>query len=307
MFLRNNKMKSYLRVGTVVAAVLASISLLSAQNLSSTVKLTLNGGLSQEVLTFGVHVNATYGIDSALGEAEGPPTAPPGQVFFDEWTDPRGTGYGCGVTFGLFLKDLRHYVSPTEIDTFELWAQPDSSYHMKMTWPSASALSLGCDSMYMMDAASGGSLLYVNMFSVDTLVVPNSKKGTPSVEDFVIIRYGARLIDGVQPQLNNAAVPRSFALHQNYPNPFNPTTTIEFAIAKSSLAEIAVYDVLGRKVSTLVSGQLNPGTYTTQWNGADSRGVAAGSGVYFVRMVAHTNGVGGNEEFSAVRKLLLMK
>jgi len=311
MFVRNNKMKPYLRVGTVVAAVLTAVSILSAQHLSSTVKLKLNGGQSQDIMTFGVHVNATYGIDSALGEAEGPPEAPPGQVFFDAWEDPRamgGLGYGGSVTFGLFEKDLRKWYDTTQIDTFELFCQPDSGFHVKIYWPSAALLSDsgGIDSMYIMDAATGGALVYVNMFSVDSLVVPNTRSGQP-IKEFDIIRYGARLVGGIQPQLNNAAVPRGFALHQNYPNPFNPTTTISFAIARSSVAEIAVYDVLGRQVSTLVAGQLNPGTYTTQWNGTDSRGFAMGSGVYFVRMTARANGVSSNEEFSAVRKLLLMK
>ena len=75
--------------------------------------------------------------------------------------------------------------------------------------------------------------------------------------------------------------PREFALGQNYPNPFNPTTAIRFQISDYGFVSLQVYDVLGRKVATLVNEVKEPGTYIVQW---DASGVS--SGVYFYRLRA---------------------
>ncbi|MEW6510199.1 MAG: T9SS type A sorting domain-containing protein [Bacteroidota bacterium] len=94
-------------------------------------------------------------------------------------------------------------------------------------------------------------------------------------------------------------VPGSFALEQNYPNPFNPNTTIRFAIPTKELVRIAVYDVLGRFVTTLVNETTEPGTYKILWNGIDHAGMQVSSGVYFYRIEAGT--------FSSSRKMLLVR
>ncbi len=74
-------------------------------------------------------------------------------------------------------------------------------------------------------------------------------------------------------------IPVSFNLLQNYPNPFNPSTTIAFDIAKGDKVMLAVYDVLGRRVETLVNGYKSPGRYRVTFDA--SRLV---SGVYFYRL-----------------------
>ena len=64
--------------------------------------------------------------------------------------------------------------------------------------------------------------------------------------------------DAVDPE--EASLPVRFSLEQNYPNPFNPSTTIRFALASTSFTELAVYDVLGRRISVLASGSSLPGS-----------------------------------------------
>lgn len=98
---------------------------------------------------------------------------------------------------------------------------------------------------------------------------------------------------------NNNIIPNNFKLFQNYPNPFNPTTTIKFsipnnALTNSSKAILIVYDLLGRKVATLVEEVKSAGTYQVNFN---ARNLA--SGVYFYRLT-----VG---DFNAVKKLMLIK
>jgi len=96
-------------------------------------------------------------------------------------------------------------------------------------------------------------------------------------------------------------IPEKFRLFQNYPNPFNPSTTIRYTIPPNASASevkttLIIYDLLGRKVATLVDEVKPAGTYEVQFN-AGRQGLA--SGVYFYRLSS-----GG---FDAVRKLILLK
>ena len=98
-------------------------------------------------------------------------------------------------------------------------------------------------------------------------------------------------IDAV-PEMKN--YPTGFLLSQNYPNPFNPSTTVEFRIQRSEFVILKVFDLLGRKVATLVNEVKQPGTYTVQW---DATGAA--SGMYFYRLIAAS--------FVETRKMMVLK
>lgn len=77
---------------------------------------------------------------------------------------------------------------------------------------------------------------------------------------------------------------KSAQLYQNYPNPFNPSTNIEYAISNGGFVELVIYDILGKKVRTLVSESRQPGSHTVNWNGLDDAGNPAVSGVYFYQL-----------------------
>jgi len=68
------------------------------------------------------------------------------------------------------------------------------------------------------------------------------------------------------------------------PNPFNPITEISFSLAKDGPVKLAVYDVTGRLVRTLVQGNLAAGPHLVQWNGSGNDGRTVASGVYFYRL-----------------------
>ncbi|MBD3367126.1 MAG: hypothetical protein GF405_02985 [Candidatus Eisenbacteria bacterium] len=81
--------------------------------------------------------------------------------------------------------------------------------------------------------------------------------------------------------------PARFALAQNTPNPFNPVTTIRYSVpADAREAMLAVYDVSGRHVTTLVDGPSEPGEHAAVWNGTDASGRPVASGVYLYRYEA---------------------
>jgi hypothetical protein len=90
-------------------------------------------------------------------------------------------------------------------------------------------------------------------------------------------------------------------LEQNYPNPFNPDTTIKFFIPKLASSNRAaqnvslkIYDILGRRVASLVNESKYPGSYEVKFNASNLR-----SGIYFYELIA------GN--FTQTKKMILMK
>lgn len=89
-------------------------------------------------------------------------------------------------------------------------------------------------------------------------------------------------------------LPDKFALHANYPNPFNPTTQISFDLPESVEVQLAVYDLMGRRVATLVQGVVAAGRHEATW---DATGMA--SGIYLYRFSAGS--------FESLGRMVLMK
>ena len=100
-------------------------------------------------------------------------------------------------------------------------------------------------------------------------------------------------------------LPKEFTLHQNYPNPFNPSTTITFAIPVESLVRIEIYDILGRRVTTLLNEIMIIGNHQIEWNTVTTTGYDIGSGMYIYRMTADP--VDGSDSYSAIKRMVFIK
>ena len=85
---------------------------------------------------------------------------------------------------------------------------------------------------------------------------------------------------------DNSLIPLETKLFNNYPNPFNPTTTIEFSVSTAGNFTLAVYDLLGQKIKTLVNNFYSPGNYSFSWNASDDFGIQVPSGIYFYRLTS---------------------
>jgi hypothetical protein len=88
--------------------------------------------------------------------------------------------------------------------------------------------------------------------------------------------------------------PGKFSLNQNYPNPFNPTTNISFSLPERGTVSLKIFNLVGREVAILESGELEAGRYVRQWKAA-----GCASGMYFCRLQTGT--------FSDTKKLVLVK
>lgn len=114
-------------------------------------------------------------------------------------------------------------------------------------------------------------------------------------------RYGLRVtqrwasdVPGDQPP-----APVRTALTGIHPNPFNPQATVSFALATAGHARLAVYDLHGTRVRTLVDGDVALGLHDVTWDGRDDRGQGVASGVYFARLEAG--------DVVEMKKMVLMK
>ncbi|NQT63998.1 MAG: carboxypeptidase regulatory-like domain-containing protein [Candidatus Marinimicrobia bacterium] len=94
-------------------------------------------------------------------------------------------------------------------------------------------------------------------------------------------------------------IPTAYGLSQNYPNPFNPTTSIEFALPEASEVSLEIYNLLGQKVRTLVTGYVPAGYINTSWDGLNQNGKEISSGTYIYRLQT------ADQTFS--KKMVLMK
>jgi hypothetical protein len=109
---------------------------------------------------------------------------------------------------------------------------------------------------------------------------------------------GNTIVTGVGTEPEPYGLVREFSLAQNFPNPFNPSTTIRYTTAGAHV-RIEVFDVLGKRVTTLVDENQEAGTWSATWDGRDDAGRVVASGLYVYRLTA------GSQILS--RKMLLTR
>jgi len=93
---------------------------------------------------------------------------------------------------------------------------------------------------------------------------------------------------------NNAIELLQYSINNIYPNPFNPTAMIAFTISQTDLVTVKVYNIIGKKITTLINSEVSVGNHTIQWDGNHQP-----SGVYFVQIES-----GG---FVDTKKMVLLK
>jgi photosystem II stability/assembly factor-like uncharacterized protein len=93
---------------------------------------------------------------------------------------------------------------------------------------------------------------------------------------------------------DKSLIVQQYKLSQNYPNPFNPNTRIDYSIKDEGFVKIEIYDILGRKVETLINEEKQPGNYSVNFNGTSLT-----SGVYFYKLEINN--------YVSVKKMIFLK
>lgn len=130
--------------------------------------------------------------------------------------------------------------------------------------------------------------------------------GTPIYFDMIIYSEGfkcweetVQLLGYVGVYKDGLALPAKYDLNENFPNPFNPSTTISYQLPEMTNVELAIYDIAGRNVRTLVKREQSAGIYFVKWEGIDNSGKSVSTGVYLCRMDCG--------DFSKTFKMLYLK
>jgi len=149
---------------------------------------------------------------------------------------------------------------------------------------------------------TGGKMNVISEAKLDNhITIPFRLKDKESQIQLFINGYDSKgiLIAQLLETITLNAVPEEFVLNQNYPNPFNPVTQINYGLPKASRVHLAIYDLLGREVTTLVNWEQDAGYKSITWNGTDAFGKPVGAGMYFYMVKA--------KGFRQVRKMVLLK
>ena len=93
--------------------------------------------------------------------------------------------------------------------------------------------------------------------------------------------------------------PASFPILYNYPNPFNPVTHLRYNLPEDALVNITIYDMMGRRVSTLVSSQQTAGFKSVVWNADNDKGTSVSAGLYLYTIEAG--------QYRQTKKMVLLK
>tara|TARA_B100001029_G_scaffold169017_1_gene163551 strand:- start:103 stop:720 length:618 start_codon:yes stop_codon:yes gene_type:complete len=98
---------------------------------------------------------------------------------------------------------------------------------------------------------------------------------------------------------DNLTLPKNLILHQNYPNPFNPTTQIKYDLPENQMVTIAIYDVMGHSIRTLMNVNQTAGYHSIHWDARNDMGEEVSAGMYIFTIQAG--------EFRATKKMVLLK
>ena len=109
--------------------------------------------------------------------------------------------------------------------------------------------------------------------------------------------YDPGNINGIKEGKNSTV--KDFELYQNYPNPFNPSTTIQYVLPKEGFVDLSIYNILGKRIITLVQKVQSSGKYSVSWSGKNEKGTNISSGIYFYVLKA-----GG---YSLTKKMIYLR
>jgi len=140
----------------------------------------------------------------------------------------------------------------------------------------------------------------VHVIQLDTLREDYSYLFNPGTHYYIVAYCGASPKDSATFVINpitgisSQTIPNDYALYNNYPNPFNPSTTITYHVPSRAAVILEVYNLLGKKIETLVNENKQPGTHSVEFKGSH-----LSSGVYFCKLII--------DKYTETKKMVLLK
>ena len=195
-----------------------------------------------------------------------------------------------------YLEIVYEYIVPVELTSFTALANKDN---VELNWITATETNnQGFEVERKSDSGIFESIGFVEGNGTTAETQAYSYTDTKLAEDSYTYRLKQIDFDGTfdySDEVNvTVALPLQYTLDQNYPNPFNPSTKIDYSIAEDGFVKLAVYNMLGEEVATLVNAQQKAGRYNINFDASQFS-----SGVYVYR-IETTN-------YTASKKLMLMK
>lgn len=223
-----------------------------------------------------------------------------GWITFEKFKGVNGISLGGQNSMRIPFYEYVAVGSKDTIETIEI----DSIYSydtLYFDYAYAQYLSTFIDSLFVEISTDGGNT-YSNIFkkgglelsTAPSITLPFYPLGSNQWRTF---NYA---LSGVIPPASSYFVsPDNYELKQNYPNPFNPSTKISYTLPEDAMVTLKIYDLLGRKITELVSTRQTKGFYTVEFNSNEYR---LASGIYYYTLSAD-----GTRKYSSVKKMALIK
>ena len=235
---------------------------------------TIEGAIDRLTI-IGVNEEATSGFDPLYDIAQAPNSPENSFVSFyshrPEWNNVLGNR---------FTQDFQYPIQNEEV----------LEWNMKLE-SSADSVHLVWDFLNIPEeyeiAYSTDGINYLDLRDVESLVLDGNSN------------FDIKLGVSVLSNDTKILIPKEFALHQNYPNPFNPATKIRYDLPVDEIVNIAIYDVMGRKIKSLVNTKQVAGYRSITWNATNNFGEQVSAGMYIYVIQAG--------EFRQTKKMVLLK
>ncbi len=176
--------------------------------------------------------------------------------------------------------------------SYRLRYRPSDGGTVVLQWDSLALSHMG--KQFTLRDTMGGDRFSLNMEQASSVRVDSGSALAGAAE---IVTEG--FVVGIEDRLAGTQQPEQYRLAQNYPNPFNPSTKIRYALPESVPVRLAVYDIRGRQVRTLINARQTAGQHAVTWDGKNMEGRQVSTGIYFYRLTAG--------EYTRMRKMLLVR
>lgn len=247
------------------------------KNGASRVRMSLNGGGTWSTKSVNLNGNYTSGFTFKSDKLIGISSTSSSMPNIARTTDGGNTWNNVNIGTGLTGTTLIKWIPGTNI-VYILGSNGaiKRSINDGLNWTS-------------MSTAGVTGLTHFDFNKVNNIICGYAISSSGSV-----IKLADSILVLTNSNINETSVPAEYKLSQNYPNPFNPSTTIQYAVPKSSFVKIVIYDVLGQEVKTLVSENKKAGRYEVTLDASQFT-----SGVYFYKLTS--------DGFSETKQMMLLK